>query len=158
MLGLQGMLIVGAVMVTMVGGFYWYYTDSQARMATLQENNAKLEVAVRTNEETIATLQADMQKANAEIERVNTAFSAIREQNRELSDRLAKHDIGVLGSKKPKLVENVINGASKKAARCFELLSGADLTDAERNAKDEKSFNSECPWLYRDLVVDGVRP
>jgi hypothetical protein len=86
------------------------------------------------------------------LNRINTAFQKAREQNRELADRLAKHDLGILGSEKPALVERIINGASDKVGRCFELLSGAELTDNERNAKDAKSFNSECPWLYDSLV------
>jgi septal ring factor EnvC (AmiA/AmiB activator) len=152
MLGLKGMMIMGAVMATMAGGFYFYYQDSQKRMAVLQANNAKLETAVQINEETITTLQADYAKANAELNRINNEFQKIREQNKELSNRLAKHDLGLLGSEKPALVERIINGASNKVGRCFELLSGAELTDNERNAKDAKSFNSECPWLYDSLV------
>lgn len=152
MFGLKGMLIMGAVMATMLGGFYWYYNDSQKRMAVLQENNAKLEVAVQTNEAAISSLKENVAAANAELTRVNTEFQKIRQQNRELSDRLIKHDLGLLGSNKPELVERIINGASDKAGRCFELLSGSELTDAERNAKDGKSFNSECPWLFDSLV------
>lgn len=151
MLGLKGYLIMGAIMLTMVGGFYWYYKDSQARIALLVENNAKLEIAVKTNEETIVSLQQNFAAANAELTRVNESFAAVRAQNRELSDRLSEHDIAYLASKKPALVQRVINGASDKAGRCFELLSGATLTDTERNATDGKSFNSECPWLFDTL-------
>jgi len=151
MFGLKAYLIMGAIMLTMVGGFYWYYKDSQARISMLVSNNAKLELAVKTNEETIAVLQQNFTAANAELTRVNEAFTATRNQNRELSDRLSEHDIAYLASKKPELVQRVINGASDKAARCFELLSGVQLTDAERNAKDGKSFNSECPWLFDTL-------
>jgi hypothetical protein len=153
MFGLKAYLIMGAIMVTMCGGFYLYYKDSQNRIAILQENNAKLEVAVKTNEEAIASMKQDMAAANAELTRVNEAFAAVREQNRQLTNKLAEHDLGVLGAKKPALVERVINGASDKAARCFELLSGADLTDGEKNAKDGKAFNSECPWLFTTLVA-----
>jgi septal ring factor EnvC (AmiA/AmiB activator) len=152
MLGLKAYLIMGVVMLTMISGFYWYYRDSQARIALLTANNAKLELAVKTNEETIKSLQENYAAANAEISRVNEAFTAVRAQNRELADRLSEHDIAYLASKKPELVQRVINGASDKAARCFELLSGATLTDAERNAKDAKSFNSECPWMYDTLA------
>ena len=152
MLGLKGIMIVGAVIATMSAGFYLYYKDSQNQIADLQTNNAKLETAVQINEETILTLQNNYKEANAELNRINTAFQEVREQNRELADRLAKHDLGFLGSKKPALVEKIINAASDKVGRCFELLSGADLTDNERNAKDAKSFNSECPWLYDSLV------
>jgi hypothetical protein len=151
MLGLKAYLIMGAIMLTMVGGFYWYYKDSQARIAILVANNAKLELAVKTNEETIASLQQNFAAANAELTRVNESFAAVRAQNRELSDRLSEHDIAYLASKKPALVQRVINGASDKAGRCFELLSGATLTDTERNATDGKSFNSECPWLFDTL-------
>lgn len=150
--GLKAYLIMGAIMLTMIGGFYWYYQDSQARIATLLENNAKLEIAVKTNEETIAALQQNFAAANAEISRVNESFAAVRAQNRELADRLSEHDLAYLASKKPELVRRVINNASDKAVRCFELLSGATLTDAERNATDGKSFNSECPWLFDTLT------
>lgn len=139
-------------MLTMVGGFYWYYKDTQARLALLVSNNAKLELAVKTNEETIVSLQQNFAAANAELTRVNNEFTAVRNQNRELADRLSEHDIAYLASKKPEMVQNIINKASDKAARCFELLSGAQLTDAERNAKDGKSFNSECPWLFDTIT------
>lgn len=152
MFGLKAYLIMGAIMATMIGGFYWYYQDSQARIATLTANNAKLELAVKTNEETIAALQQNFAAANAELTRINDSFAAVRAQNRELSDRLSEHDMAYLASKKPGLVEKVVNGASDKVARCFELLSGAALTDAERNATDGKSFNSECPWLFDTLA------
>jgi septal ring factor EnvC (AmiA/AmiB activator) len=152
MLGLKGMAMMGVLMLSMAGAFAWYYKDSQSRISTLTQNNAKLEIAVQTNEETINVLQQDFAKANAEINRINKEFQAIREQNKELSNRLAKHDLGLLGNEKPALVERIINGASNKVGRCFELLSGADLTDEERNAKDARSFNSECPWLYDDLI------
>lgn len=139
-------------MVTMTGGFYWYYQDTQKRMAVLVENNVKLETAVQMNEETISSLQADYARANAEVNRINNEFQKIREQNRELSNKLARHDLGVLGSEKPELVQRIINGASDKVGRCFELLSGAPLTDKEKAATSDKDFNSECPWLYNELV------
>lgn len=154
MFGLKAYLIFGAVMLTMAGGFYWYYADSQARMAALVENNSKLELAVQTNEEAIASLQQNYAAANAELGRLNESFAEAREQNRQLSERLAEHDLGYLAANKPGLVENVINSASDKAARCFELLSGAPLTDAERNATHGQSFNSECPWLFDTLPRD----
>lgn len=143
---LAGIMVV--LMLAMGGAFYWYYNDTQSRMAILHENNAKLETAVAISEKTVSTLQADFKKANEQLTIINSEFAAIREQNRVLSDKLAKHDLAVLGSSKPALVERVINNATIKAGRCFEILSGAQLTEAERNAKDGKSFNSECPWLF----------
>lgn len=153
MLGIKSMVVMAAVVSTMAGGFYIYYNDTQNKLAILQENNIKLESAVKTSEETISSLQTSYASANAEINRINSEFQAIREQNRELSNKLARHDLGVLGSEKPALVERIINSASEKVGRCFELLSGSPLNEAEKAAKNGKEFNSECPWLYDDFVT-----
>lgn len=154
----MGFKIAGGLMLVMafmVAGGYWYYNDTQQRIAILTENNSKLEVAVATNEATIGVLQADYARAQETNAQLNEEFANIRRQNQVLADKLTEHDLGVLGASKPGLVERVINGATDKAGRCFELLSGAELTEREQNATSGKSFNSECPWLYDSLVVPG---
>jgi hypothetical protein len=135
-------------MLGMAGIGYWYYNDTQARMSILQENNAKLNTAVQISEQAVASLQADIQRANEQLKAVNQEFAAIRAQNNVLSDKLAKHDLATLGAGKPGLVERLVNRGTANAGRCFELLSGAPLTDKEKEAKDGKSFNNECPWLW----------
>lgn len=137
-----------AMMLVLCGVFYWYYTDTQERMAIMQENNAKLEIAAATSEAAIQSLQKDILAASQELENVNREFSAIRKQNAVLANKLERHDLGVLGAAKPGLVERVITRASNKATRCFELLSGSELTESEKNAKNANEFNSECPWLW----------
>ena len=152
----MGMKLAGVMALisfVMAGAFYWYYNDTQERMAILNENNAKLEVAVQTSEAAVEQLQVDFQRASEELDKVNTEFADIRRQNRTLSDKLGRHDLGNLAENKPGLVERIITGASKKAGRCFELLSGAELTDKEKEAKNGKSFNSECPWLFDRYVT-----
>lgn len=141
------------VMCAMGGLGYWYYNDTQEKLATLHENNAKLETAVAISEETVSTLRADFAKANEELQKVNNEFRDIRAQNNVLSKKLAKHDLSELGSKKPGLVGRIINNASQKAGRCFEILSGAELTEKEIGAKNGKAFNSECPWLWSGNTV-----
>ena len=152
----MGMKLAGVMALisfVIAGAFYWYYNDTQERMAILNENNAKLEVAVQTSEAAVEQLQVDFQRASEELNKVNKEFSDIRRQNRTLSDKLGRHDLGNLAENKPGLVERIITGASKKAGRCFELLSGAELTDKEKEAKNGKSFNSECPWLFDRYVT-----
>lgn len=132
----------------MGGVFYWYYTDTQARMATLHENNAKLETAVQISEQAVSSLQADYARASEELNKLNDEFQEIRAQNNVLSNKLAKHDLAVLGESKPGLMERLVNRGSKNAGRCFEILSGAELTDEEKDAKSGTEFNRECPWLW----------
>ena len=140
--------VMALISFVMAGAFYWYYNDTQERMAILNENNAKLEVAVQTSEAAVEALQVDYQRASEELNKVNSEFASIRRQNQVLGDKLGRHDLGNLAENKPGLVERVINGASDKAGRCFELLSGAELTDKEMEAENGKQFNSECPWLF----------
>jgi cell division protein FtsB len=147
-MGLKGMLMMGAVMAAMSGAFMLYFKDSQARIATLIQNNAQLEVAVATNEETIRNIQVLNEAANREIRRVNDELAASRQQNRELLGRLAANDLGAFGQTNPEGLERVINRASNNVLRCFELLSGAELNERERNATDGRSFNRECPWMF----------
>jgi chromosome segregation ATPase len=147
-MGMKIAAVMAMLLLFMTGAFYLYYNDTQKRMTTLIENNAKLETGIKMNEEAIASFKSSIASANAELTRVNTAFTESRAQNRELTDRLAKHEIGMLAAKKPGLVENIINEASVKALRCFEIISGEPLTDKEKGAKDGKDFNSECPWLW----------
>jgi uncharacterized coiled-coil protein SlyX len=147
----MGMKIAAAttlMMLMLCGAFWVYYQDTQERIAILNENNAILEVAVATSEAAVASMQADIKKANEELSRVNKEFAAIRAQNNVLADKLAKHDLAVLGSAKPGLVERLVNRGTINAGRCFELLAGAELTDKEKEATSGDAFNKECPWLW----------
>ncbi len=144
------------VIMTMGGLGYWYYTDTQKTIAVLTENNAKLNVAVETNEATIKVMAADFKKANEEIQRVNEDFAATRQQNNILADKLAKHDLELLAASRPDSIERLINGGSAAAGRCFELLSGSPLTEREKNAKKDTSFNKECPWLFDSYKSRGM--
>lgn len=147
-MGFKLSFILLLAMAGMAAAGKLYYDDTQKRLATLQQNNAILESAVHTQEQAIASLQADYARANSELQRVNAEFSKTRQQNNMLSNRLERHDLGLLASARPGLVERTINRASQRAGRCFELLSGAELTEDEKNATSANSFNSECPWLW----------
>lgn len=139
-------------MLAMSGAFYWYYNDTQERLSVLNRNNAKLETAVAISEETVSTLQSDFARANQELTQVNQSLAQSRRDNSQLREKLSEHELGYLAEQKPGLVEPIINRATENVNRCFELLTGAELTAAERNAANGNEFNSECPWLYNDLI------
>ena len=140
-------LILGAVMLTIVGAFYWYFNWSQNELAVLRENNAKLETAVQIQEQTIKSLQEDFKRQAEILGQVNDDFARSQAEARSLSDKLMKHDIGHLAEKKPGLMQNRINKASENAARCFELLSGAEHTEQELAATKKSEINNECPSI-----------
>jgi len=140
--------ILVVIMAVISGTFYWYYNDTQERIAILNENIAKIEVSEQICKATVNSLIANQAKLNQEITSVNIKFADTRAQNSVLSKKLEKHDIGVLGAAKPALVGKIINKATDNASRCLELLSGATLTSKEQTATSANAFNSECPWLW----------
>lgn len=141
------------VVILVTGGIgYWYYTDTQSTIATLTSNNAQLEIAIKTNEQALESLQEDYAAAQAETQRINAEYAEIRRQNDRLARRLSEVDLGLLASERPDSVERIINRGTVNAGRCFEILSGSPLTEAELNATNGESFNKECPWLWPGLL------
>ena len=53
--------VIGLIGGVLYGGYY-YYKDTQARIAVLTENSAKLEQATNTQKQTIDTLVEDATK------------------------------------------------------------------------------------------------
>ena len=62
MLKIYILIVVLGLVGGVVYGGYYYYKDTQARIAILTENSAKLEVAAQTQKQTIDTLVADAKK------------------------------------------------------------------------------------------------
>ena len=149
-------ILIGIILIMGLGG-YLYYNDTQKRMAILIENNAQLEIAVITNEQAIASLQADYAAAQAENQRINAEYAEIRRQNNRLSSRLSEIDLGLIAAEKPDSIERAVNRGTVNAGRCFEILSGSPLTETESNATDGESFNKECPWLWPGPNTGGVQ-
>jgi hypothetical protein len=140
--------IMGIILAVVLGGFYWYYQSSQATIAQLNKDNATLSASLAIQTQTINSLQENTKLANEQLRITNNSLSEARQQNRQLVDRLGRHEIGALAVSKPELVERAINNATAQANRCFELLTGAELTEREKNATTPREFNSECPWVF----------
>lgn len=113
------------VMLLTFGGIgYWYYNDTQATIATLRSNNAKLAIAAETSKETIGRLQEDA----AQFERSNQELRAQLDEAEEYSDELAgklrRHNLTVLTLQKPGLIEGRVNNATAKLFDEMEVLTG----------------------------------
>jgi len=154
---------IGLILVVLSGGVAAYYKSTQNKImqltsynATLTANIARVEEVNQKNIETINNLQADYQQAQENFVELQDNFNNIRRQNNELRDRLGEHELSALAAAKPALVERIVNNASANAMRCFELESGALLTNKEKEANSATAFNSECPWIYNDFIASGL--
>ena len=118
-------MVIGLVGGVVYGGYY-YYKDTQARIATLTENSAKLEQAANTQKQTIDVLVADAKKYEQLNKELNIKLDRANDYKNTLIDKLRKHDLAKLSLKKPGLVEKKINYGTKKLFESLEKLSGAD--------------------------------
>ena len=91
-------------------GAYFIYNDTMKRMATLRDNNAKLEVAVKAKDVTIKSLKENMEKQIKLTKDLNNKLSIAEENNKKISEILAKTDI----------VKNTINDPVKTEKRINE--------------------------------------
>jgi hypothetical protein len=139
--------IAAVLLLSAIGGAVWYYKWSQKEIEVLRANNEKLELAVKLNEEAIDSLELDAKKAAKNYTTVNKQYQAARKENNALRIKLSKFDIAYLASKKPGLVEKILNKGTADAERCFEILSGSPLTEAEIAATKKSQSNSFCPAI-----------
>ena len=125
MIKIYALLIILGLLGGVGYGAYYYYKDTQARIATLTENSPKLEQATNTQKQTIDTLVADAAKFQELNKELNIKLDAAHDYKNTLIDKLRKHDLAKLSLKKPGLVEKKINRGTKKLFESFEKLSGA---------------------------------
>ena len=118
-------LVVGLLGGVLYGGYY-YYKDTQNRIAVLTENSAKLEQATNTQKQTIDTLVEDAAKFRVLNKELNTKLEAANEYKNTLIDKLRKHDLAKLSLQKPGLVERKINAGTKKLFESFEEISAIE--------------------------------
>ena len=139
-------LKIGLVLVMLAGagGGYLYINKLQKDNATLKSNQIKLESAVEDQKAVIQTQAEDFKKIRSTLTKLEEENAKLQKDKQDLSKRLGKHDIGNLAENKPKLVEKIINGASKSAARCVEIASGSPSTEEELNGTP----NRECPSFW----------
>ena len=79
-------LVVGLLGGVLYGGYY-YYKDTQNRIAVLTENSAKLEQATNTQKQTIDTLVEDAAKFRVLNKELNTKLEAANEYKNTLIDK-----------------------------------------------------------------------
>jgi len=94
-------------------GAYYYYTDTQERLAALHVNNAKLETAVSSKDIVID----EMKETAAKLEKLNNELTTdlyeAEAYTDELRKKLQEHDLTLLSLKKSGMIEKRINDGTK---------------------------------------------
>ena len=112
--------VVGAMVAT-VG--LLYYRDTQKRISTLQQNNAKLEVAVQSKETALNEMTANFEKQSRLNKELSGKLEDAEKYQDDLRSKLQKHDLTRLSIGKPGMMEKRINDDTKKLFSDFESIT-----------------------------------
>ena len=127
MLKLYMLIVVVGLVGGVVYGGYYYYKDTQSRIQTLTENNAKVMAPKAAQDQTINTLIADREKFDKLNKELHVKLEKANEYKDTLINKLRKHDLAKLSMQKPGLVEKKINRGTENLFRSLENLTGASL-------------------------------
>jgi len=97
----------------------YYYDTTQNTIATLRDNNAKLEVAVDTAQTSVETLQGDIVKLGKLNKSLQQDLQKAEQYGDELRAKLSKLDLVVEALKGSKSLEGKMNGATANLWRDF---------------------------------------
>lgn len=119
------LLIEVAIVGSLLTIGYWYFNYSQAKIAALESDKAKLTVAIDVQKKTIDSLQKFMSKQAQNLTDLQKELADAESERAKLAAKLAKHDLEELARKKPGLIENIINQASNKEIQDLKNITGA---------------------------------
>ena len=126
MFKLYAILIVVGLLGGAAYGAKYYYDTTQNTIASLRENNAKLEVANETNQATIKQMGEDTARLNQLTNQLALDLQTSEKYGDQLRTTLNKHNLTLLANKKPGLIEKRMQNATDKLWDDLESITGVD--------------------------------
>jgi len=124
MLKVYALIIILAILGGVGYGAKYYYDTTQNTIKVLRENNAQLEVAVQTAEESVQSLQDDIVKMADLNLSLQQDLQKAEAYSDELRGKLSRLDLVVEALKNSKVLEGKMNGATANLWRDFMDDSG----------------------------------
>ena len=117
-------IVVGLVGGVVYGGFY-FYQDAQKRIATLQQNSAKLEVVAKENEQVVRTMRVETARLNDLNRSLQGKLSRAEESRERLLTRLQEINLKKESMINPIEIEKRINDGTDKMFDDLESITSA---------------------------------
>ncbi len=108
-------VFIGIILILGIGSYFLYQEN-----VTLKENNFKLETAVETQKETMATMKENYEKQGAALQNMARVNAEIEAEKAEYLAIFSRHNLDMLALKKPGLIENRFNKASEAVMEGLE--------------------------------------
>ena len=155
--------IAALIIVLVIAGGLWYVSNLQADLAVAKLNAEKLEKGIEDQQAVIQAMEQDSKFQQEAYRQLNEELQAQQKAVQDLQSKFNQsangdpRDFGFIASRKPKLIERLVNKGTKNAMRCLEILSGSPLTEKELAADTASKANSECPGIANPNYIQ-VRP
>ena len=122
-------LYLTIAVVTLIGGVvyggFYVYQDKQKRIATLQQNNAKLEVVAKENEQGVRTMRVETARLNDLNRSLQGKLSRAEESRERLLTRLQEINLKKESMVNPVEIEKRINDGTDKMFDDLESITSA---------------------------------
>ena len=144
-----------AILISAMAGAGVYVVKLRADNATLKANQLQLEQGIEEQKKLLEQQEKDFNAIMESNKKLNVMIQTFKKDLDELDKRFNKNkrDIGKLAIEKTKAIERIVNKGGDNAARCLELASGAEHTEAELKATKRSEINPECPALANPSYV-----
>lgn len=106
--------VIPIVLVSVLGGGYFYVTGLQEDVERLTLDNSRLNDAVTTAENSIDALQESAERNDKLNKALVMELQKAEQYGDELRATLQKHNLTMLALKKPALIEKRMNDATQK--------------------------------------------
>jgi len=131
-------LIVLLLFGSLIGGGYFYYQDSQATIARLRDNNAKLSLVAETNQATITQLKQDAVDTAERMAELAVRAKEAEEYQDKLISKFRRHDLTALTLQKPGMIEKRVNNAVVKLGKDLEEYTSDKPTEVVSPSTDSE--------------------
>ena len=148
-------IVITIVLIAGIAGAGMYVMKLRSDNAILKANQHKLETAITEQNKELEQQKEDFTAILESNKKLNVLINTFKKDLQDLDKRFTKknRDIGKLAIDRTGAIERIINKGGVNAARCIELASGAEHTDAELKATLKSEINPECPALANPNYV-----
>tara|TARA_A100001011_G_scaffold182695_1_gene191511 strand:+ start:4008 stop:4478 length:471 start_codon:yes stop_codon:yes gene_type:complete len=149
-------MFITLLMVVGLAGAGVYVMKLRSDNAVLKANQIQLEQGIEEQKILLEQQEKDFNAIMESNKKLNVLVQTFKKDLDELDKRFNKNkrDIGKLAIEKTKAIERIVNKGGDNAARCLELASGAEHTEAELKATKRSEINPECPALANPNYVN----
>ena len=155
------MLVIGLLGSAVYGAKY-YYDSTQATIATLRENNAKLEIAVETAEQSMNIMKEEMARNQELMDELSAKLQKAEQYGDDLRNKLRQMDLVQDAIKDPEKLEGKMNGATANLWRSITEDTGgtpdSDLPDWLQPREQAGAGDSSGDEAREDNSTDGSSP